>query len=50
MGSNLQHEMGLGDSLLAREPSFFYPFKLAQLEIHRVTKIAAGGFSAALTD
>lgn len=50
MGSNLQHEMGLGDSLLAQEPSFFYPLKLVQLEIHKVKKIAAGGFSAAITD
>jgi hypothetical protein len=42
--------MGLGDSAEAHEPNFHAPLKLKQLEIHRVVKVAAGHFSAALTD
>lgn len=42
--------MGLGDSHLSREINFFKPLKLTQLEIHRIQQIAAGGFSAAITD
>ena len=42
--------MGLGDSQEAHESNFHAPLKLKQLEIHRVVKVAAGHFSAALTD
>jgi len=42
--------MGLGESQLARELNFYKPLKLTQLEIHRITTVAAGGFSAAITD
>lgn len=50
MGSNRTHQMGLGESSLAREACFFHPIRLSQLDIHRITKVAAGGFSAAITD
>lgn len=48
MGSNKRCELGLGSS--QSRHNFFQPVRLTQLESHRVTKIVAGGFSAALTD
>ena len=42
--------MGLGDTPDAAEQTFFVPLKLKQLDIHRIVKVAAGSFSAALTD
>ena len=49
-GSNRRHEMGLGDSTQAVENNFYAPTKLEPLLIHNVTHVAAGGFSAAITD
>ena len=49
-GSNRRHEMGLGDSTQAVENNFYAPLKLEQLLIHNVVHVAAGGFSAAITD
>ena len=49
MGNNRRHELGLGESARSREPEFNTPLKLSHLEIHRITKVAAGGFSAAVT-
>ena len=48
MGSNQRCELGLGSSQTRQ--NFYNPVRLTQLESHRVTKIVAGGFSAALTD
>ena len=42
--------MGLGDSPQAVENNFYAPLKLDQLDIHNIVHIAAGGFSAAITD
>ena len=42
--------MGLGELPEASQSNFFAPLKLKQLEIHNVVKVAAGFFSAALTD
>ena len=49
-GSNQRQEMGLGDSPMANEPNFHSPLKLDQLAIHNIIHVAAGGFSAAITD
>ena len=42
--------MGLGESNSASITNFYSPIKLEQLEIHNIKSIAAGGFSAAITD
>ena len=42
--------MGLGEQGQSKETNFYSPLKLASLEIHNVVKVAAGGFSAAITD
>lgn len=49
-GSNRRHEMGLGDSPQAVENNFYAPIKLDQLDIHNNVHVAAGGFSASITD
>jgi len=41
--------MGMGDSNLAKQKLFYSPIRLRHLEIHEITKVEAGGFSAALT-
>lgn len=50
MGDNRKHEMGFGDSARAQEKEFISPVKLSQLEIHKISSVVAGGFSAAVTD
>lgn len=42
--------MGLGDSPQAVENNFYAPLKLDQLDIHNNVHVAAGGFSASITD
>lgn len=49
-GSNRRHEMGLGDSSSAIENNFYAPYRLESLMIHNIVHVAAGGFSAAITD
>jgi len=42
--------MGLGDTSSAVENNFYAPHKLESLMIHNIVHVAAGGFSAAITD
>ena len=49
MGSNRQHEMGLGDAHHATQKEFHSPLRMNHLEMHDIIKVAAGGFSAAIT-
>lgn len=49
-GQNSKHELGLGDSHQASQREFTEPLKLDHLDIHRLVRVSAGGFSAALTD
>ena len=49
-GSNKRQEMGLGEQPHAHESNFYAPLRLDQLDIHNITHVSAGGFSAAITD
>lgn len=48
-GSNRTHEMGLGESKFSSQKEFHVPLRMTHLEMHDITQVAAGGFSAALT-
>jgi alpha-tubulin suppressor-like RCC1 family protein len=46
MGSNRKLELGQGSS---QQPKSALPIRIQALDMYMITKIAAGGFSAALT-
>lgn len=41
--------MGLGESNYADQKEFSNPLRMNHLEMHEITSVTAGGFSAALT-
>jgi hypothetical protein len=41
--------MGLGESSYSNKKEFASPFRMSHLEMHDIVSVAAGGFSAALT-
>ena len=50
MGSNMRCELGVQSLHANHAQLFFTPIQLMSLDQHKITKIIAGSFSAAITD
>lgn len=48
-GANKRFELGLGNSSQCLQPKIYAAVRISALEMYMITKVAAGGFSAALT-